>query len=485
MRGSLSVIAVAACLFTACTSGERQRLQLEELERMNRADSVMLNDSLARDLAEWFDRHGSRNEQLRAYYMLGRTYADRGEVPQALEAYNDAADRADTTAKDCDYYTLCRVHAQKARVYYDQLLPDNMIHEERLAMKYALLYADTTSYIYCYGMMAEGYDMKNIPDSALCVMEDAYRLYKKIGKDSYAASLCFSMADIYLKKGEIQKAKEALYEYESKTGFFDADGNIEDGREIYYYIKGQYYIYSTQLDSAEYFFRKNLEQATEVNSQMSGYKGLLELYKRRGVIDSLAKYTQLFIDLANISHNKIEMQSLVQIQAMYDYSRNERIAHQKTMESKTWSFRFWLTTLLFVCVMLVGILVFSHYRKRIKVYELEKRLRNAPVVQKLKEMANSNPPQTPSFKDWKELKELINLEIPSFYYTLNTAHYELKEMEYDVCLLLRVHMSPTEIYKLKGCTSGYVTTLRIRLLSRVFGLEGSAKDFDSRVLSIR
>ena len=76
MRGSLSVIAVAACLFTACTSGERQRLQLEELERMNRADSVMLNDSLARALADWFDRHGTPNEQLRAYYMLGRTYAE-------------------------------------------------------------------------------------------------------------------------------------------------------------------------------------------------------------------------------------------------------------------------------------------------------------------------------------------------------------------------------------------------------------------------
>ncbi|MBR6866721.1 MAG: hypothetical protein IKN02_00640, partial [Prevotella sp.] len=336
-----TIILFTVLLLAACDSGERQRLQLEELERMNRADSVMLNDSLARDLADWFDRHGTPNEQLRAYYILGRTYADRGEVPQALEAYNDAADRADTTAKDCDYYTLCRVHAQKARVYYDQLLPDNMIHEERLAMKYALLYADTTSYIYCYGMMAEGYDMKNIPDSALCVMEDAYRLYKKIGKDSYAASLCFSMADIYLKKGEIQKAKEALYEYESKTGFFDADGNIEDGREIYYYIKGQYYIYSTQLDSAEYFFRKNLEQATEVNSQMSGYKGLLELYKRRGVIDSLAKYTQLFIDLANISHNKIEMQSMVQIQAMYDYSHHQQVAQQEKERADRERMHFW------------------------------------------------------------------------------------------------------------------------------------------------
>ena len=111
-RGTLLLQLLLFTVFAACDSGERQRLQLEELERMNRADSVMLNDSLARDLAEWFDRHGTRNEQLRAYYMLGRTYADRGEVPQALEAYHDAIDRADTTAQDCNYYTLCRVYAQ-------------------------------------------------------------------------------------------------------------------------------------------------------------------------------------------------------------------------------------------------------------------------------------------------------------------------------------------------------------------------------------
>ena len=99
-------------VLAACDSGERQRLQLEELERMNREYVPLTNDSLARDLADWFDRHGTRNEQLRAYYMLGRTYADRGEVPQALEAYHDAIDRADTTAQDCNYYTLCRVYAQ-------------------------------------------------------------------------------------------------------------------------------------------------------------------------------------------------------------------------------------------------------------------------------------------------------------------------------------------------------------------------------------
>ena len=42
---------LAVLLLVACDNGERQRLQLAELERQNRADSLMLNDSLARDLA--------------------------------------------------------------------------------------------------------------------------------------------------------------------------------------------------------------------------------------------------------------------------------------------------------------------------------------------------------------------------------------------------------------------------------------------------
>ena len=122
-------LVLAALLLVACHSGEQQRLQLEELERQNRADSLLLNDSLARALADYFDRHGTPNEQMRAYYILGRTYADRGEAPQAIAVYNDAADKADTTA-DCDYAKLSRVYAQKAEVFYYQLLPDNRVYEE-------------------------------------------------------------------------------------------------------------------------------------------------------------------------------------------------------------------------------------------------------------------------------------------------------------------------------------------------------------------
>ena len=40
-------VILALLLLAACAGGEQQRLQLEELERMNRADSLMLNDSLS------------------------------------------------------------------------------------------------------------------------------------------------------------------------------------------------------------------------------------------------------------------------------------------------------------------------------------------------------------------------------------------------------------------------------------------------------
>ena len=90
---------VLLLLLSACGEDHEQMLrQLTELERMNRADSVMQNDTLAESLVRYFDRHGSANERMRAHYILGRTYADMGEAPAAINAYLDAADCADTTA---------------------------------------------------------------------------------------------------------------------------------------------------------------------------------------------------------------------------------------------------------------------------------------------------------------------------------------------------------------------------------------------------
>ena len=116
MMRSILLVCCALWLMMSCGEGKGDRLkQLEMLEEMNRADSVMNNDSLAEDLVDYFDKHGSPNEQMRARYILGRTYFDLGELPRALETYLKATDCADTTASDCDYKTLSRVYANMAK----------------------------------------------------------------------------------------------------------------------------------------------------------------------------------------------------------------------------------------------------------------------------------------------------------------------------------------------------------------------------------
>lgn len=543
MRSPLFVIAFAALLLAACNSGERQRLQLEELERQNRADSLMLNDSLARDLADWFDRHGTPNEQMRAYYILGRTYADRGEAPQAIAAYNDAADKADTTAADCDYAKLSRVYAQKAEVFYYQLLPDNMVHEERQAMRYAQMAKDTMQYLYCYGMLAEGYDMKNMPDSALSILKEAYSLYKKVGECQLASALCCSMTSICIQKKDFQLADKYLLEYESGSGFFDENGNIEYGREIYYFRKGLLCLETFKKDEAEYYFRKLLGTSESYNLKIAGFDGLQRYYSQYFNKDSLIKYDRLSDSICCIAHNEMEIQKTMQVQAMYDYTRNELIANEKSREASQLRYLLVIVISLVVILILLFVIIYirhkaarqllesqyrtvmeklvqaqedllslrseqsislrllrqkeidiktlqenaDQYRHKIKTlqgYALNERLQQASVTIRFQKYLKENPYQIPTWEDWKELKILVNHEIPSFYDTLNVDGNSLNEFEYDVCVLLRLQFSPVNIAKLKKCTPSYITQIRKSIYQKLFQKDGRAEELDDYILTL-
>ena len=137
--------AIPLLLLMACDAGRHERMQQElaALQAMNQADSVLTNDSLAQALADYFDRHGTPNEQMEAHYLLGRTYADRGEAPAALAAYHDAIDHADTTSADCNYHLLCRVYAQMADIFYYQNLIDDQARCLNQSVEYAYRDGDT------------------------------------------------------------------------------------------------------------------------------------------------------------------------------------------------------------------------------------------------------------------------------------------------------------------------------------------------------
>ena len=169
-------------LLYGCGADKEQMLrQLEQLEQANRADSVMRNDSLAKDLVAYFDKHGTPNERMRAHYILGRTYSDIGEAPCAISSYQDAIDAADTTVSDCDFYTLGSVYSQMATVYHSQLLLTNEIEARNKATHYDYRANEIKWAIYNQVLSSGAYILLNKKDSAEIILKSALEQYRKHG----------------------------------------------------------------------------------------------------------------------------------------------------------------------------------------------------------------------------------------------------------------------------------------------------------------
>lgn len=532
------------CLLLGCSGDKAQRLQLlEQLEQRNRSGEPMLSDSLAEELVTYFDRHGNANEKMRSRYILGRTYYCLGELPRALEIYNEAADCADTLSTDCDFAKLSRVYAQSAAVYYDQVQPRSQLENLRKAEYFALKGRDTLMAIECFALQSDAYNLLNKWDSVVFVTETASERFSKIKRKDRVVQVLYNELSALIRIGNYTKAKKTIDLYEMYSGYFDETNSIINKFGIYYYVKGLYYLAIEKTDSAEYLFRKVLCDSANLNNKIAGCNGLQKVYEVKRNTDSIAKYASLCYELNDSAYSLSEMQNIQKLQASYNYNHHKFLAEQS--ENKAQKSIILLITIV-ALVIILSLLAFFRFRSyrncrkaeieqyqkdlvtleklqtelqdicsdeklspseifekkheeivailnRVTEYKrkakqplatLEERVGNALIVKRLKDYINANPYQKASQADFAELRSLINEEIPEFYTTLNTSRYTLSTIEYDVSMLLRVHFSPMDIHKLTGLSPSYVSNMRSRLLLRVFGVNGSPADYDKRVLAI-
>jgi hypothetical protein len=530
-------------LLAACgESHEAMLRQLEMLEQMNRADSVMTNDSLAEALTTYFDSHGTANERLRAHYILGRTYADMGEAPAALNAYLDAADCADTTAADCDFHTLSRVYGQMSDVFYQQNLMEDYIEACDKSIKYAWKDRDTLQAMNEEALKMAAYNRLEQYDKVIVAFDEVYEELLQVYGIETAAKYCIFPINALIETGNADKAKYYIDILETKSGYFDKEGNVENGREAFYYYKGQYLLVTEQYDSAEYYFRKELQTGLDVTNQSMASRGLSLVFDKMGLPDSAAKYAIYSYEMNDSVYAQMATKEVERMSAAYQYNRFQKQAIENEKKAEHSRFLLLLFSALGVAVVFGLLLAFSVYRKRkqaqlfqyqrdlehleraqTKLQELrseeqehslntinslseeiatlqrrvaeyaktserrttETSLMESDIVLRLREMLAQNPPAEASLADMRALKSLINEQLPMFYGTLNTESCTLNPIEYEVCLLIRVRFSPGDICKLLGRDGGYISNLRRRILQKVYGIDGKPKDLDDRILSIQ
>ena len=522
----------------------QMRYQLVYAKGMNKGYVDFTKDSLMKEIVDYYDNHGTCQQQMLAHYLLGCVYRDLGDSPASLSCYNDAVEKVDTTSSDCDYKLLTRVYEQQGALFLSQSMPQNALSAYQKAEKYAWIAKDTLSAVLSYEHLGNIYEYMDNMNKVIEVYENASRRYRQYGYPVQAARALGGAIQALILTKQYAKAKKYMDVFEAESGYFQKDSCYSYiNYSHYYYLKGLYCLES-HSDSAKYWFTKCQEFAkTNNNKSFSAYAWYL-YYIKHQQMDSVAKYSEqafAYNDSANLDMERDLMQKM---QAIYDYDRWKNVAHNEEIKATRANLTLLVSILVSVSVIIIGILTFLVYRKKRKLELQEKEeqenlirqqiyytkqelelLRTVndrkiadvikekeQTINKLKEdlkdirdkYSNSSlsdvdillkessiykrikylelhPKEIMRENDWIELEETIEQLIPSFIPLLKNR---LNVIAYRICLLVKLEISTSSIAILLGLSSSAISKYRKVMLEKLCDRSGKPKDFDEYIRQI-
>ena len=524
------------------SKAQKMRYELLRHKAMNKAYISFTSDSKMKEVVDYYDRHGSANERMLANYVLGCVYRDMHEVPLALEYYNKATEQADTTAADCDYGTLYRVYSQMGFLFSKQYLPYQLLDAFGKAEKYAYLAKDTLNAIINYQNKGDAYDYLGRKDSVVAINLRSANMFKRIG-DNYNAAIALGCNySYYIEKQDSVNAKKAFEAYFS-TGY-EGNSNYGDAKAFLLCEKGRYYMFISRLDSVFSCLNQSLKLSKSYSNKAAATKVLAQYYARVNKPVLAMKYALKSSEYNDSDLLAVRESQLQQIQAMYNYGRNQEIARKAELKAER------ITMLVYVLIAggVVIFLLLTHlYLKQLKkkkekilvtkhLYddsllklrqkqeelELLRTVNDRKIadvikekeqtINKLKEdlkdirdkYSNSSlsdvdillkessiykrikylelhPKETMRENDWIELEETIEQLIPSFIPLLKNR---LNVIAYRICLLVKLEISTSSIAILLGLSSSAISKYRKIMLEKLCGRSGKPKDFDEYIRQI-
>ena len=524
------------------SKAQKMRYELLRHKAMNKAYISFTSDSIMKEIVDYYDRHGSANERMLANYVLGCVYRDMHEVPLALVYYNKAAEQADTTAADCDYGTLYRVYSQMGFLFSKQYLPYQLLDAFDKAEKYAYLAKDTLNAIINYQNKGDAYDYLGKKDSVVAINLRSANMFKRIG-DNYNAAIALGCNySYYIEKQDSVNAKKAFEAYFS-TGY-EGNSNYGDAKAFLLCEKGTYYMFVSRLDSAFSCLNQSLKLSKSYSNKAAATKVLAQYYARVNKPVLAMKYALKSSEYNDSDLLAVRESQLQQIQAMYNYGRNQEIARKAELKAER------ITMLVYVLIAggVVIFLLLTHlYLKQLKkkkekilvtkhLYddsllklrqkqeelELLRTVNDRKIADVIKEKeqtinkleddlkdirdkySNSSlsdvdillkessiykrikylelhPKEIMRENDWIELEETIEQLIPSFIPLLKNR---LNVIAYRICLLVKLEISTSSIAILLGLSSSAISKNRKVMLEKLCGRSGKPKDFDEYIRQI-
>lgn len=469
-----------------------------------------------------------------ALYYEGLAYKDMGVYSSALDCFNRCITIFDQDA-EIDLILCSKVYSQMSDIFHQQRLPEYELESLHSAISYALKGGDSILALQYEEFLVKPYDLLGNYDSIITISERCASKYYNYGYKKLGDIKQQNALYGYLVKKDYQKARRSIDLYEQGSGFFDAEGNIIKGKEIYYYKKGLYCLGVNDLDSASYYFRKLLAFKEDLNNRELAYRGLLLFYNKVHNIDSIGKYSRLYCETNDSVQIKTKSDEILRLQAVYNYSihkqKAEALSHKVAMEHNK-STVYAIVSIFIFILSILGFALFWQIKKkeeqlhlavynekmncierleqdRIDQHDLIIQLKNEAMALKVRlDEFNSSAEIEKSQKaldtlieefhrkvkmtkmgdveildsDWRSFfkyTEACNSKFSAYLYRMNLSKQEMK-----VALLIGLLFTDDEICRLLNSSGSSFCNCKTRINTKLFKTE-SAKNLRQRLIKLK
>ena len=496
---------------------------------------LQTSDSTMQKVVSYYEKHGTKQQLMRAYYLLGCIFYNYEYNASALEYFHKALN---IRLKDNKNTLELRVRANEwiGQVYMYQGLFKEALPYFKRSYQYACAITDQdikaealrdiSRCLYSMGLKEDG--IKGFLKAAQIATKDNKSImYKRIMNE---------LAMYYIMNKEFSKAKEAI---NSSIDYTEKD--ITSGC---YETWGDLFNETHQLDSAAYYYKKCIAIGN-IYAQQASSQSLYFLYLDEKDYKQASEYIFKLATLTN-SEKKIELrhnQSLIQSlsKKLQVEKENNRLKVQNANNR--------LFILLFIALILIIAIVTTavvkenvrkskrqkkllmNTMKELREHSLTVKMENEKEIADMKaqletlgkekeaemqtkilkvktdmlqkwndmidsrreeqellelELQNSdiyqffhhNITKTPADNDFTELKKAVDKAYHNFTKRLADLYPDIKEKEMRTCLLVKINLSPTDICNILNISNSGVSMIRSRLFKKIFNKEGSSEEFD-------
>lgn len=512
--------------------------QLLTIKAKDKAYITHTSDSLIKTVVKYYEERKDRERLPETYYYAGRVYRDLGDAPQALEYLQKAIE----STKDCtDYRLISRIYSQTGTLYLYQDTYDQALEVFRKAYQYCLSDKDSIGMVYSLRDIGRTFTTLNCADSALYYYKGALNYAEQIHNNHLVGVVQAELSGLYIQLEMYPEAFTAIqcsnkyikghniapfyailadyYYYtnqlDSATFYYTQTASFDDlyqkqgsykGLGNIARKKGQY------KEAMEYFDKylictdsiKDITNTETIRKMQSLYNYQLKEkensrlqhqaanYKLWNILLVFSLLSLVFLFIAYHQFRKKKEQQRLVKQERIKQIQKDRYAQSNTYLEKNKE--------------QIKEVELSLHKAEIEKDQLRQDLLKAQKsliektneqitatqrVQKQSELALKHSDIYKKFHfavqgsdekigndDWKELMCAVD-EAYNQFTTRLLELYPMKTIEIQVCVLIKIGLSPAQIAFITIRSRQAISSIRKRLYSKVMGKDGTPEQWDN------